>query len=74
MAMATFEVIFLAGDNIEDSFKEAQRLSNLLGAYIMFNFNGVECHINKFGNIDKGVKSYHSELKNKSNLKKIVVA
>lgn len=52
--------------DIKEAFTEAIRLANLLGVIIEFEFNGVLCSANKFGNADIGAKNYREAFRNKS--------
>jgi len=56
---ATIKIEFMAGDTIEESFEEAIRIATLLGVWVNFNINGVDCHANSNGDAKRGVEAYH---------------
>ena len=65
--MATMKIEFNCGENIENAFREAIRISKLLDIWVEFRFNGVPCCAGKNGVIETGVIAYQTELKKKCN-------
>lgn len=60
---ATITVEFTVGCNVEDSYKEAIRLSKKLDVFVQFDFNGVTLLAYENSSVEKGVEEYHKELK-----------
>ena len=50
------------GINIESSFREAIRISRVLGVGVLFTFCEVKCFAHPDGDIDKGVRAYHEAM------------
>lgn len=71
---ATIKLEFNPGDSIEEAFSEAIRIATILNVWVEFNFNGVTCITNSKGNIDKGIESYHAELKKEDYKSKVAFA
>jgi len=69
MSKATIIVEFTPGNSIKGAFEEAIRLATVLSVWVKFNFNGVECLTNSYGNVSKGVESYMQELNKESGSK-----
>lgn len=61
---------FLAGSEIQQSFKEAIRVAGILGCNIEFMFNGVKCIAYPGGSAKNGEAAYlgslHSDAKYKT--------
>jgi len=72
MAKASIKVEFCAGDNIEGAFSEAIRISKLLGVFVEFYFNGVNCLASENGDVSKGVEAYHRAIKSQDQYKHAV--
>ena len=62
--MANIKIEFNPCDeiNIEYSFREAIRISRVLGVGVLFTFNDVKCFAHPDGDIDKGVDAYHDAI------------
>lgn len=69
MAKASIKIEFNAGDNIEGAFSEAIRISKLLGVFVEFDFNGVNCVVSEMGDVSKGVEAYHRSIKSQDQYK-----
>lgn len=69
MAIATIELEFNAGADINDAFTEAIRIAKLLNCNVTFDFNGVMCLAHPEGIADEGIAMYHRYVKNDSTYK-----
>jgi hypothetical protein len=66
---AILTIRFMPGDDIYEAFLEAIELAKITNVLIEFNFNGVDCIVNKYSSAKKGVNDYHETLKTQGNNK-----